>query len=32
MGDASVQFMNETAHPLAIAGRITIQKGEILPD
>ncbi len=32
MGDASVQFMSTTVDPLAIAGRITTQKGEILPD
>ncbi len=32
MADASVQFMNETANALSIAGRITSQKGELMPD
>lgn len=32
MADASTQFILETADPLAIAGRITRAKGEILPD
>lgn len=32
MADASVQFMSETVVPLAIAGRITRLKGELLPD
>ncbi len=32
MADGSVQFISETAAPLAIAGRITREKGETLPD
>jgi prepilin-type processing-associated H-X9-DG protein len=32
MADGSVQFMSETANALAIAGRITRQKAELLPD
>jgi len=32
MADGSVQFMSATANPLAIAGRITRGKGEVLPD
>jgi prepilin-type N-terminal cleavage/methylation domain-containing protein len=32
MADASTQFIMETADPLAIAGRITRAKGEVLPD
>jgi prepilin-type N-terminal cleavage/methylation domain-containing protein/prepilin-type processing-associated H-X9-DG protein len=32
MADGSVQFVNETASPLSIAGRITRQGGEVLPD
>ncbi len=31
MADASVQFLTESAPALAIAGRITRQKGEVLP-
>jgi len=32
MGDGSVMFVAETANALAVAGRITRQKQEILPD
>jgi hypothetical protein len=32
MADASVQFLTETAPALAIAGRITREKGELLPN
>jgi prepilin-type N-terminal cleavage/methylation domain-containing protein/prepilin-type processing-associated H-X9-DG protein len=32
MGDGSVQFISESAPALSIAGRITREKGEILPD
>jgi prepilin-type N-terminal cleavage/methylation domain-containing protein len=31
MGDASVQFISETASPQAVAFRITEQKGEVVP-
>jgi prepilin-type N-terminal cleavage/methylation domain-containing protein/prepilin-type processing-associated H-X9-DG protein len=32
MGDGSVQFIYEAASALAVAGRITREKGEVLPD
>jgi prepilin-type N-terminal cleavage/methylation domain-containing protein/prepilin-type processing-associated H-X9-DG protein len=32
MGDGSVQFLHQSAAQLAIAGRITREKGEVLPD
>jgi prepilin-type N-terminal cleavage/methylation domain-containing protein/prepilin-type processing-associated H-X9-DG protein len=32
MADGSVQFISASVDPLAIAGRITREKGEILPD
>lgn len=32
LADGSVQFVSETSAPLAIAGRITREKGEQLPD
>ena len=32
MADASVQFVGETADALAVAGRITREKGEVLPE
>ena len=32
MADASVQFVSETADALAVAGRITREKGEVMPE